>query len=50
MAKKAAAKKVVKKAVRKSSRKPAVGAILPPASRKTAPGKKSAVKKSHRFG
>lgn len=48
MAKKATIK-VPKKAVKKASRRPAVGEILAPSPRKAPPGKKSAVKKSHRF-
>jgi hypothetical protein len=48
MAKKSAAK-ARKKAVKKASRKPAIGEIVGPAPRKSAPGKKLAVKKSHRF-
>jgi len=50
MAKKAAAEKVLKKAVRKVSRTPPIAAVMALASMKTTPGKKSAVKKSHRFG
>lgn len=48
MAKKVAAK-IPKKAVKKSSRKPAIGAVLMPTPHKSAAGKKSAGKKSHRY-